>query len=280
MGVSYDEAYDAFVTRGTDLSREQFHEWETRQDLADAGVIDFVKGLTHEYLFTIPRNEFDRVVQTTEHPLSDVTPKDATDKAAIDLVANADTPWSFMQVFHDYLQTKKSVPTWQDLRRFITEEVPDRLWSPYQEQLDWNGRDARGRWFVGRGIRWRWGNMYYSALRELDILISLRDGGVPLKYHVLVDALFAVDFWRDDRLMSVYIPNPQYKDDAEGGRKRRPEVTFASSRFTHDNFIIEKRPVHGVYWPVAESTLNDIREFATGIRPSRLVGSRDDPFRL
>lgn len=268
MKVSYEETVEEFVTHGTTFSREQFAEWESKCRLIDSGVVSFVKGFTHEHLFSVSRAEFQRVTRETVHPLGNVNPKNSIDKQAIALVANVDTPWSFMQLFHDYVETKKCVPTWQALKKWLTTDAKARLWEPYQEQLHWKKRDAKARHFAGRGIQWRWGNMYYSALRELDILIGLRDMEVQLKYHVLADALFAVDFWKQKRLVSVYIPHSQYKDDQEGGRKRRPEVTFAGSSFEYGNFPIRKRKDFGVYWPVAAETLNDIAQFATGMRPS------------
>lgn len=231
MTVGYGEAYETFVEGGTAESKRKFNEWESRNDLNAAGVTDFVKGFSHRHLFEITREQFDEVAKSTTHPLKNISPDNPMDAAAIKLVEDLDTPWSFMQLFHDFIETKKTLPTWQEFRAWICGEAKERLWVPYQEALALKQMDKVGKAFVGRGIAWRLRNAYYSALREVDILISLRDAGVPLKYHILADALYAVDFWSTNHLIGVYIPNARYKDDGHGGRKARPDLIFAGSPF-------------------------------------------------
>ncbi|MHB8462586.1 MAG: hypothetical protein ACYDA1_08070 [Vulcanimicrobiaceae bacterium] len=269
MHVTYADAYDLLVEHGTNESRKKFSEWEARPDLCAAGVVSFVKSFCHEYLFEISREQFDEVSKLTAHPLGNVSPDVVADKEAIALVEDLDTPWSFMQLFHDYVETHRRLPTWQAFRSWLCGEAKERLWQPYQEMLDWKSLSSDQRKVVGRGIAWRLGNAYYSALREVDILISLRDADVQLSYHILADALYAVDFWSAAHLISVYIPNARYKDDGHGGRKARPDVIFRDSAFDYDDFAIRKQRVHGKYWPVSATTAVQIALFATGARPSK-----------
>ncbi|MBM85285.1 MAG: hypothetical protein CMM47_04610 [Rhodospirillaceae bacterium] len=46
-------------------------------------------------------------------------------------------------------------------------------------------------------VRWRLGKFYYSAVREVDLLISINAAGIPLKYHLVADVLLRVDYWVD-----------------------------------------------------------------------------------
>lgn len=56
---------------------------------------------------------------------------------------------------------------------------------------------------------WRLGNAYYSTLRELYVLAVLREAGFPVEYHVIADALFRVDFWLGDVVISLFVANAQ-----------------------------------------------------------------------
>ncbi|MFZ1125722.1 MAG: hypothetical protein WAN59_11350 [Candidatus Baltobacteraceae bacterium] len=264
VGVSFDDAYRLFVDRGGPAARKVYDRWESRKDLRDAGVINFVKAFKHERLFAITRHEFDDVVKNTTHPLKQITPKNERDLKAIRLVENADVPWSFMQLFHGYVE-RDGLPTWQTFRMWIMGEGAPLLWAPYKEQLGFREADHATKQLIRDGTAWRLGNAYYSALREIDIIVSLGDAGLPVSYHLLADALFSVDFWRGNRFVSVYIENPQFKSLEGGGRKSRPEDIYRQPQFYCNDFEIQKQQVHGKYWPVAASTVAQIAAFL--VRP-------------
>ena len=69
---------------------------------------------------------------------------------------------------------------------------------------------------------WRLGNAYYSMLRELYVLAVLRQAGLPVEYHVIADALFRVDFWVGDVVISLFVTNPEFRDATGAGRKELP----------------------------------------------------------
>jgi hypothetical protein len=261
--TSFADAYSAFVENGGERAAGIYREWEMRADLRAAGVIDFVKGFTHERLYRIDRDELNRVVAQTKHPLRDIWPrKRKRDQEAVDLVADADVPWSFMQVFHMYLEAH-GLPTWQAFRSFLAGDGIEYIWGPYKRQLNFDAdpEDVEHRSLVSDGTAWRLGNMYYSALREIDILVSLREKGIMANYHVLPDALFAADFWCGNRIASVYIQNPDFKSVDGSGRKGRPQEIFRDTRFTCRDFAIIKQKVAGHYWPVSSATVDKIAGF-------------------
>ena len=236
--VSFDEAYSIFVDRGGDAAKDIYARWEARADLRAAGVVDFVKTFEHRRFFSISRDAFNDVVKHSEHPLRRLSPKNARDREAIRLVENANVPWSFMQLYHRFLE-HDGLPTWQSLRTWLAGDGADYLWTPYRQQLGFEQSTDAEKQMIRDGTAWRLRNSYYSALREIDIMISLRDAGLPTKYHMLADALFAVDFWRENRLVSVFIDNEQFKSSTETAESYDPKeysvvlsTTAVTSRFS------------------------------------------------
>jgi hypothetical protein len=258
--VTFAQAYKRFVADADPGAENIFSRWENRQDLVKAGVVDFVKSFQHERLFAITRAEFDKVVKDTQHPLGRIDPKVERDLQGIRTVESASTPWSFMQLFHDYVE-RYGLPTWQQFREWLTGPRRDALWGPYEEQSGFLDADREKSTLIRIGMAWRLGNAYYSALREVDILITFGDAGFPVLYHLLPDALFAVDLWRYNRFASVYIPNAQFKSIEGAGRKVRPETIYSRPDFYCQDFPIQKQAVHGKYWPVAGTTIAKIAIF-------------------
>ncbi len=68
-------------------------------------------------------------------------------------------------------------------------------------------------------MRWRIGNYYYSFLREIHLLSILRETGLDLLFHPLADALFRVDAWLGDLVLSLYVGNARYRTVTGTGRK-------------------------------------------------------------
>ena len=261
--TSFADAFEAFVEHGGERATSAYIEWEARKTLRAAGVVDFVKSFTHERLYRISRDDLNKVIDTTDHPLREIWPRrNKRDQEAVDLVADADVAWSFMQVFHMYVEAQ-GLPTWQAFRSFLVGDGLKYIWGPYKEQLEYDQQplNLKHQALVRDGTAWRLGNMYYSALREVDILISLGEQGIAAQYHVLADALFAVDFWCGSRLASVYIQNPDFKSVDGGGRKTRPQELFRNSHFTFCDFAIQKQKVSGKFWPVSARTIEDIARF-------------------
>lgn len=261
MRVTFQNACDEIVSRANQSGLRRFADWESRSDLVQAGVVEFVKGFKHEVLFSITRDAFDDVVKNTKHPLGTIKPDEENYKPGIALVENLDTPWSFMQLFHKFVEEKKHLPTWQEFKKYLNGEAKPYLVGPYMKKLHYSAANAEKRSDIRIGLLWRLGNAYYSALREIDIMISLRDAGLQMKYHLLVDALFAVDLWRGSDMVSVFIPNARYKEVGDGGRKPRPEEYLPDSIFRCRNFAIAKQRVFGKYWPVSATTVAKIAIF-------------------
>ena len=111
---------------------------------------------------------------------------------------------------------------------------------------------------------WRLGNAYYSLLRELYVLAVLRDAGVPAEYHVLADALFRVDLWAGETVISLFVENERYKDASGAGRKLLPRSIL--SDHPGFRFVDMPRLTRREYGTVHLPAPGEIKRFAQTAR--------------
>lgn len=235
----------------------------------------------HQHIYDLEYDDFKNVYLSTFPPLGIITPRrDLDDELAVALVGDvgSGSPWTFLQVFHDYLEEKGAVPTWQQLETYLEGPAADRLLNPYKAEL-WLEfldlfRTSRESFpnLIGAptstleslfdiGIRWRIGNFYLSALRELDILIRLRrEYGLDVNYHLLADAVYKADFWMQDsrgctRVACLLIESDYYL------RKSAASLILPRKTFAIETFKIAKRKVMFDYWPVDDQTVREIAAF-------------------
>ncbi len=136
-------------------------------------------------------------------------------------------PFAFIHTLHYALERNRALPTYQQFREMNRTDsfLGGALLGPARRAVaeavgegvpEYKARDA---------MRWRVGNAYYSFLREVYVIVVLRDLGVDVRYHVLADALYAVDCWCADIVVSMFIGNARFKDRTSG-RKPRPQQIF------------------------------------------------------
>ena len=201
MIVSFEDCYESLVVPGGTSCHAIYDEWETRRHYEP--VVDFFKLFRHERLFAVTPEQVDEVIATTEHALGDV--------AAIEQIREIEDftcPFAFEHLFHRYIERTGRVPTWQQFWRWMHQQARpywlDQL-EPLRQQLSARYTDRR----IDNAVRWRLGKFYYSALREVDLLVDLHSWGLPLKYHVLADVLLRVDYWIRQTLVCIYFPNSE-----------------------------------------------------------------------
>lgn len=226
------------MDRGGPDALAAYNEW--LNDPSKADVVEFVTKLTHSYLFDIEPEEFDEVRQRMaasprEHALDGAEKKDETEESE-----GLENSWAYVQLFYRYVENKRRVPTWLEWRSWLGSEVPALLVDPLRKKFRWDALPPPEKVALRRSLRWRVGNAYYGMMRELNVLIRLRKMGVPVKYHVLADALFAVDCWSGDNVVSVFVGNPKMKDGQRQGRKRTPadRLRNATPPFRFHNMIL------------------------------------------
>lgn len=153
-------------------------------------------------------------------------------------------------------------PLWDEFIALWREKEPARtmLGVPAARAVTAAEQAGRSRADAEEAMWWRLGNAYYSLLRELYVLAVLRDSGRPVEYHVLADALFRVDFWLGDTVISLYVANERYRDARGAGRK----LTAGSllSDFTGFRFVEMPRLTRREYGTVHLPARGEIERFA------------------
>ena len=191
-----------------------------------------------------------------EHALFGVRKSD--DKA---LTKNLNASWAFVQLFHKYVEEERRLPTWLEWRCWLATVAKDLFAIPVAREFRFTSLAQEERDAKRRGLRWRLGNAYYSCMREVDVLIRLRDEhGIHVKYHVLADALFRVDYWLGTQTMSLFVNNAEMKSPSEGGRKKRPSMYLASPPFINHEAVMEKQHTYAMLHLASNSTVAKIAD--------------------
>ena len=256
MKVTFADCHRELVQAAGTGAKNAYEEWRTRPGYG--AVVDFVEDFTHEQLFGITPDDVYRVCQETEHALGDV-PKEHQ----IQRIQDFTCPFALQHLFHRAIERLGYVPTWQRFWRWMTQQARP-YWldaiEPLCRELRTEGLSSER---VSDAIRWRVGNFYYSALREVDMLVSLHARGVKLKYHLLADVLLRVDCWIGQTLVCTYLPNPAYRS-AAGGRKIPAVQLFdpKETPFRILDFPIEKKDF-GKVWLMTERSKDRLAEELT-----------------
>ena len=152
-----------------------------------------------------------------------------------DPVADHETPWAMMMVFQGFLAQHRAIhgarrlPRWSELLAFLTGAGSDyflkKLHRDFTQGMgvfsDTVKRDRSAWDAVYDGFLWRWGCLFYSAVREIAIMATLKEvHGIPARYNIMADCLYGVDLVCGDVLVSVYIGNESFRRDGSGRKFR------------------------------------------------------------
>lgn len=245
MEVSFRDAFNEIVVPGGPKALAKFKEWSA-DPRYQTTVVPFVTNLTHRRLFAVDRPAFEAVravieSDEREHALYQVHKSDDGPDTK-----NLNPSWAFVQLFHKYVEEEPQLPTWLQWREWLATTAKSLFAIPVSRQLRFRHIDEERREAARRGLRWRLGNAYYSCMRELDVLIRLRDDyGIHARYHVLADALYRVDYWVGTKTMSLFINNSEMKAPELGGRKERPSVYLSSLPMVNLEAVLEKQRTYG-----------------------------------
>lgn len=235
--VGMGELHADIVGPGGALAARTLADWMDRPRTKGIGyeaVQEFVLGVNHSVLHSMTVSSVEAATRWGKediegrHALGDVRKHEQ-----IKEVEDFQTPWTFNYIGHLLLQRNGRLPTWSEFDAFLRGEGLALYYGPFRETFGIDRMHGRPlelrRW--ERALRWRVGKGYYSFLREADLLTRLRqEFGLPIRYHVLADALFRVDMWCGKVLVAVNIRNEVYKGDG-AGRKKEPSDVMDSSGF-------------------------------------------------
>jgi hypothetical protein len=158
---------------------------------------------------------------------------------------------------HRFVEEHGRVPDWPETVAWMIEPhilatFVGPAWSLFHTMPE-PGRPSRPRWQLG--IAWRIGNAYLSFLREMDFLSRMTHvHGIPLRFHIVADAVLKVDFFVGSSLVCVWMKNDY--------RERKATPVPAKGR-VHDVTYSLK----GVGWnSVMRASEDDLRKLACEIR--------------
>jgi hypothetical protein len=255
--TSYDDASRQFAGRSAN-ARELVRDWMA--DPYHACVVPFVEAHVTAALYRLTPRDVAAVCEETEHALGDVSRQTAESVASI---RDWHPPFAFVHMLHYALEAEGAVPTYQRFRQMSVDDdfLAGALLRPSRAAVSDAQLLGSSRQAALDAMRWRVGNAYYSFLREVYTIVALRSIGLDVRYHVLADALFAVDFWCGDTAVSLYVGNARFKQDS-GGRKVRPETVFADARppLAFREMTLPVAPAFGV---VHLPAIEQIRQAAT-----------------
>ncbi|WP_069163877.1 hypothetical protein [Nocardia altamirensis] len=251
-----------FFASGGD-ARRLLDRWKSREGLEF--VAEQVLGHVSSTVHTIGSDEIAQL--STTHPLGKIGPEVGY---AIALIKNWYPDFAFTHLFHFCLEELGRIFSIDEFREWSsTGAARAWLWEPAQVMLQRAEAQGHSRDAARDAMQWRIGLFYYSFLREIYAVASLRERGLSMLSHPLADALFRVDTWCGNTVVELFISNSEFKSGSRG-RKKTPAdfLRPGQPQFRFVRLEMEKRHVWGqVHLPSAE----EIDRCAQAIRASRLA---------
>ncbi|MEO3786883.1 hypothetical protein ABGB12_26455 [Actinocorallia sp. B10E7] len=209
------------VTRATE---EEFSSWKKDRNRCNT-VVPHVLGHKTKVLYRVTPADIDRIRKNKDprnHALGDIKRREGE---MVGSIVDWEPDYAVTHVLHYALEEIGEVFTWQHFQSFCEEDPKARemLWMPAIEKVEEAKRAGWSYVQAHNAMRWRIGNFYYSFIREVHLVASLRMHEVDVRSHPLADALFRVDAWWDRTILSLYIGNRKFKGGGSRGRKKRPE---------------------------------------------------------
>jgi hypothetical protein len=222
--VTSDDVVACFATTGT--ARARLATWMA--DPVRAQVVPAVMGHVSRVVSSVSLEEVEEVCRSTDHALGDI---DGSRARSVTYIRDWTTPFTMTHVLHFVAERNRAIPTWQRFRKACQEpEFVDMLWNPARSAIGYCVRNGYADNDLAHdAMQWRIGNSYYSFLREQWVHAYLRRRAIPILQHPLADALFAVDGWFDDKVVSLFVGNEQYRAELHG-RKHPPSDRLAGAR--------------------------------------------------
>src|SRR5690606_14180515 len=103
--------------------------------------------------------------ERSDHALGDIEKVESLPE-----VEDFSCPYAFGHVFHRFVEEKRSLPTWQEFRDWFFGEARPMFADPFMRAFGWLELDASRKRELGRALQWRIGKLYYSSMREVDLL--------------------------------------------------------------------------------------------------------------
>jgi len=267
MDTNSNEVIATFAL--TARAQALLRQW--REEPARPQVARTVLAHTTHVLYQLQPSQIETACASSEHPLGDIRKEAAM---AVQPVVDWRPDFAFTHVMHFALEALGSVPTFQDLIKFCSDDPAGRafLGDPARQIREDVSRQGYPPQQVRQAVRWRIGVAYYSFVREVYTIAVLRAAGLDVRAHPLADALFRVDAWTGRTVLSLYISNARFRAGARGRKPRTAEILDgARPPFRYEELELATQHTFGcVHLPGAA----DITAIARRIRAAQRGRSR------
>lgn len=225
--VSSDDVVAFFVDRSPNAAR-LLQSWRTNP--RRAAVVPVVEAHQSTVVHQLGVADVEAACRKTDHALGNVNWEKIRELKSIH---DWNPDFAFTHVLHVELEKRASIPTWQQLKQ-STGPWEAYVRRPALAQRNQTAADLTRSGMTqkdaitlaGHAMQWRLGNAYYSFVRELFVIATLRAEGIEATFHPLADALFRADAWVNDTVLSLFIANPTYLSKFDG--RKHPAAKILS----------------------------------------------------
>jgi hypothetical protein len=210
-------------------------------------------------LYTLSAADIVHVARTTEHALGDVQSweKDLDDNMFAEKLSPT---YAVVMLLHDLLESIGRVPTWGDFEDFLFDRQ-DLCLQYFMRAGQIPALASRSQMWAHprmRAVRWRMANFYYSFLKEIHIIVSLRrTHGLDVRYHPLLDAEWKADFVCGDVRGELFFSNRKYRAATSGRKtpcgKLNPGLPVVT-------MLVEKRSKYGECWLYKDAVIAELAQ--------------------
>jgi hypothetical protein len=252
LATTYEDVCSHFLPEAP-AAQEALRAWRSDPDKRD--VVPFVEHSETRLLYSLAVADVEEVCRRTEHALGDVKRSFAE---SIGLIVDWHPSFAFEHVLHHAEETIGRIPTWNEFRYFSRDNANARtmLFDPATAC----NRKAMARYRISwtkarEAMRWRVGNAYLAHLKQAFVAATLREAGYDVRYHVLADVLFRVDFWIDRRCIALYVGNPKFRAGLEGRKRHASELLAGSGLKITEIQVPVRREFGTVHLPSRDDVL-------------------------
>ncbi|NTF17288.1 hypothetical protein G6L37_02430 [Agrobacterium rubi] len=224
IATDYDWAWKEAAKAG---NRDHvFNDWRSRRESISLAewppVYDSFRNSRQSVLYRLAVEDVVAAASRTGHSLGRIS----FSETLVDenrFAADISPCYPVIMILHDLMEALGRVPLWRDFEEHLVsrQDVCLRYFIeaggiPPVTRVD-------GMWDHPRmrAVRWRLGLFYYSFLRDVHTIVTLRrTHGLDVRYHPLLDAEWKADAICGDVRIELYVVNSTYKDADKAGRKK------------------------------------------------------------
>lgn len=252
--------FQQFVAARGKTGQEQYDRWIKRRALSGR-LLSRYQSFSHEKLYQLRYDDVMRAYHRTTHSLGNL--KFTCSKHRY--IDDYSPPFAFMFLIHTLLEKLGRVPVWEEVVEHLTINDTELCWDHFCSQYKLNGdgglEGLRARHKAeADAFQWRIGVIYYSWLREVHFLVSVREKlGYDLRYHFLLDAEWKTDFICEDVLVELYMRNRKYKECTSGaGRKQKCEKVNPGAKIVIIEIKETQQGIRGKPWLTQDAHLLEV----------------------